>query len=333
MSKKVFITGGAGFIGSHIVEDLLVKGFEVTVYDNFSSGRKENLSAVIKDIKLIKADILDYETLQKSMVGFDYVSHQAAQLEIFKCLENPIVDLQTNTIGTVNVFRAAVENGIKKIINASSACVYGQAQYIPQDESHPREPNWPYGVSKLAAEKYAYIYHRNYGLDITNLRYGIVYGEREWQGRVLTMFLTRILKNKPLVVFGDGEQLRDFVYVKDVVKLNSLLVTNNFLGYKTFNVSTGVGTSIKDLADLVIKVSGIDSKVLFEDVLEGESSIFMPERKRIPAELIQMVLSSSKAKEDLGWIPEVSIEEGVKKELDWIKNNQGFWQENKEIKV
>jgi len=333
MSKKIFVTGGAGFIGSHIVEDLLDQGYRVTAYDNFSSGREENLAGVIKDIKIIKADILDYETLKKSMKGCDVVSHQAAQLEIFKCLEDPIVDLQTNTVGTLNVLRAAVENGIKKVINASSACVYGQAQYIPQDEDHPKNPNWPYGVSKLAAEKYAYIYHKNQGLDIANLRYGIVYGEREWQGRVLTMFLTRILKNKPPVVFGDGEQLRDFIYVKDAVKLNNLLVTKDFAGYKTFNVSTGIGTSIKDLAGLAVKASGTDFKPLFEDVSEGESSTFMPERKRIPAELTKMVLSPDRAKKDLAWIPEVAVEEGVKKEYNWIKENREFWQENKEIKV
>jgi len=333
MSKKIFITGGAGFIGSHIVENLLNDGHQVTVYDNFSSGRKENLKSVIKDIKLIEADILDYENLNESMKGHDIVSHQAAQLEIFKCLEDPIVDLQTNTVGTLNIFRAAAENGIKKVINASSACVYGQAQYTPQDEDHPKNPNWPYGVSKLAAEKYAYIYHKNNGIDIANLRYGIVYGEREWQGRVLTMFLTRILKNKSPVIFGNGEQLRDFIYVKDAAKLNSLLITKDFSGYKTFNVSTGIGTSVKDLAGLVIKASGTDLKPLFEDVLEGESSAFMPERKRIPAELEKMVLSPNRAKEDLGWIPEVTVEEGVKKEYDWIKENQGFWPDSKEIKV
>jgi len=333
MSKKIFVTGGAGFIGSHIVEDLLNQGYQVTVYDNFSSGREENLKGVIKDIKLIKADILDYENLKKSMKGYDIVSHQAAQLEIFKCLENPIVDLQTNTVGTLNVLRATVENGIKKVINASSACVYGQAQYTPQDEDHPKNPNWPYGVSKIAAEKYAYIYHKSHGLDIVNLRYGIVYGEREWQGRVLTMFLTRILKNKPPVVFGNGEQLRDFIYVKDVVKLNNLLVTKDFAGHKTFNVSTGIGTSIKDLANLVIGVGEKSFEPLFEDVEEGQSSTFMPQRKRIPAELTKMVLSPDRAKRELGWVPEVAVEEGIRKEYAWIKENQSFWQEGKEIKV
>lgn len=333
MNEKILVTGGAGFIGSHIVEDLLKEGYQVSVYDNFSSGRRENLSAIIDDIELIEADILDYETLKKSVKGCDIISHQAAQLEIFKCLDDPIVDLEVNTIGTLNVLKAAVENGIKKIISASSACVYGQAKYIPQDEEHPKNPNWPYGVSKLAAEKYTDIYHQRHNIDIFDLRYAIIYGEREWLGRVLTMFLTRALKGKAPVVFGKGAQLRDFTYVKDVVKLNNLLLKDSIKGHRVYNVSTGIGTSISELAKIVIQVAGLNCQPIFEDVPEGKASRFMPERKRIPSELDKMVLSYEKAKKDLSWRPESFLEEGVKKEYEWIKENQEFWKIEGEIKV
>ncbi|MBP7087964.1 MAG: GDP-mannose 4,6-dehydratase [Candidatus Omnitrophica bacterium] len=333
MKEKILVTGGAGFIGSHIIEDLLKEGYRVAVYDNFSSGRRENLSAVIDDIELIEADILDYETLKKSAKGCDIISHQAAQLEIFKCLDDPIADLEVNTIGTLNVFKAAVANEVKKVINASSACVYGQANYIPQDEEHPKNPNWPYGVSKLAAEKYAAIYHQRHNIDIFDLRYAIIYGEREWLGRVLTMFLIRALQGKAPVVFGKGEQLRDFTYVKDVVKLNNLLLKDNIKGHRVYNVSTGIGTSISELAKIVIQVAGLDCQPIFEEVAEGKASRFMPERKRIPSELDKMVLSYKKAKKDLDWSPKLSLREGIKREYEWIKKNQKFWRIEGEIKV
>lgn len=333
MKEKIMVTGGAGFIGSHIVDDLAEKGYEVIIYDNFSSGRMENLSQVKNDIRIIRGDILDAEKLNKAMKGIGIVSHQAAQIEIFRCIDNPLDDLRINTEGTLNVLNAAVKNKVKKVINASSACVYGQAQYVPQDENHPADPNWPYGVSKLAAEKYTRIYHQGYGTDIINLRYGIVYGEREWLGRVLTMFLKRVLEGSPPVVFGKGDQLRDFIYVKDVVKLHNLLLKDNISGCKTYNVSTGIGTSIKDLAHLATEIAGKKFEPIFEEVEEGKFSRFMPERKRIPSELLKMVLSPKKAEEEIGWMPEVPFKEGIKKEYDWIRENPSFWKIEGVIKV
>lgn len=333
MKEKVFVTGGAGFIGSHIVEDLLKNGYEVTIYDNFSSGRRGNLNSIKDDVRIIKGDILDYDKLKRAMKGHRYVSHQAAQLEIFRCLDDPFVDLNINTIGTLNVLKACLANNVEKIINASSACVYGQAQYVPQDEDHPTNPNWPYGISKLAGEKYANIYHERYSINVMNLRYSIVYGEREWLGRVLTMFLKRILENRPPVIFGRGDQLRDFIYVKDVVRLHNLLLKNNIYGCKTYNVSTGIGSSIKELAKMVIEIAGMGIEPIFEEVKEGELSHFMSQRKRIPAELIKMVLSPEKAGKETGWIAETSLKEGIVKEFNWIRENSRFWKMDELIKV
>lgn len=329
--KTILVTGGAGFIGSHIVESLLREGYRVKVYDNFSSGRTENLRKVKDGVEVVKADILDYARLEKAMRNCHLVSHQAAQLEIFDCLKDPRRDLQINTLGTLNVLKAALKSGVEKIVNASSACVYGQAQYTPQDERHSRRPNWPYGVSKLAAEEYCRIYKHNHGVPVISLRYGIVYGEREWQGRVLTMFIRRILRNKPPVIFGKGDQLRDFIYVGDVVRMHNLCLKMN--KGDVFNVATGKGTSVKELALKVIAISGKGFFPLFEDLREGATSKFMPQRRRIPQELKQMVLSSAKAKRLLGWHPEVSLSEGIRREIEWIRSDPRAWKMSGRIKV
>src|SRR5690606_31912049 len=155
-------------------------------------------------IQIVEGDILDHEKLKAAMKGHHVVSHQAAQLEITHCVDDPIDDLRSNTIGTLHVFQAAVANGIEKIMNASSACVYGHPLYKPSDETkHPTNPNWAYGASKLAAEKYGQIFCELYKLPIVSFRYAIIYGEREWYGRVLTIFLKRILEGKNPVVFGE----------------------------------------------------------------------------------------------------------------------------------
>jgi len=324
-NKKIFVTGGAGFIGSHIVESLVRKGAKVTIYDNFSSGKIENLESILKKIKIIKGDILDYTQLLKAMKGSDIVSHQAAQLEITRAIENPVEDLNVNTIGSLNVFKAAVENKVRKIITASSAGVYGQARYIPQDEKHPTEPNWAYGVSKLAEEKYADIFSKLYHIPIISLRYSIVYGPKEWYGRVLTIFLKRAMERKPLIVFGDGRQIRDFIYVGDLVKLHNLCLEKNNLSNEVFNVSSGRGVNINQLAKMVLKVTGKpNAKVIHEEVIEGKKSRYF-NRKRLPIELKTMVMSYKKAKKLLRWEPKVSLREGLLLEYEWLKNNKNRW--------
>ncbi len=244
------MTGGCGFIGSHITQSLSNKGAQVIAFDNFSSGYRENLEGLSGDVRIIQGDIMDYRKLSQACKGLDVISHQAAQLEITKALADPITDLKVNTEGTLNVFRAAVENGIRKIIYASSAGVYGEARTLPQTEEHPTDPNWPYGVSKLAGEKYADIYSKYYGIKISCLRYGIVYGPREWYGRVLTLFLRRALEGKPPVLWG-GDQIRDFIFVTDVVDFHDRLLEESDRAMGVFNVGSGQGTTIRNLAEKV----------------------------------------------------------------------------------
>jgi len=321
---KILVTGGAGFIGSHIVESLIEKGAEVIIYDNFSSGSMENLKHLQKDIKVIKGDIIDNNKLLEACKGIDCISHQAAQLEITKCIDNPVEDLKINTEGSLNIFNAAKRNGVKKIIYASSACVYGQSQYIPQDENHPTDPNWPYGVSKLAVEKYANIYSNYYGIPMIGLRYSIVYGPREWYGRVLTVFLQRAIEGK-LPVIWEGNQICDFIYVDDVVSLHNLCIENDEAQNEVFNVSTGIGTTIEQLAKLIIDLFGLEGDPIYENVKEGEVSELVEGRKRLPMELMKMVLDNKKAKKILGWEPKVELKDGLIREFEWLKSNKHRW--------
>ncbi|MEM2718884.1 MAG: GDP-mannose 4,6-dehydratase, partial [Candidatus Bathyarchaeia archaeon] len=210
---------------------------------------------------------------------------------------------------------------------ASSAAVYGQAKKVPQDEMHPLEPHWPYGVSKLCAERYCIQYNRLYGLNTVAFRYSIVYGPREWFGRVLTMFIKRIfLENKPPVVFGDGTQIRDYVYVKDLVRAHILAIINEKSNGEVFNISSGKGISIKDLAHLLLEISGKNLGIIFDNLKEGEVSQYQPERIRLPSELKVLVLDNRKTNEVLGWRPETNLHDGLIEEIKWIMANPWRWQ-------
>jgi UDP-glucose 4-epimerase len=326
MATSVLVTGGAGFIGSHVVDDLLRAGYRVTVFDNFSSGLRENLSSLDGDVEIVRGDILDADALLRAMRGKEIVSHQAAQLEITKCLEDPLDDMRTNLVGTLGVLEAARRAGVAKVVNASSACIYGQAVNPPSDEdAAPHNPNWSYGASKLAAEKYAQIFSQDHDFAVFSLRYGITYGPREWYGRVLTIFLKRLLEGKAPVVFGAGEQLRDFVYVGDVVRIHRACIESDLSGAHSFNGGTGIATSIAALAKLVCEVTDSDLEPLNENVKPGERSELVDNRMRLPSELGVMQLSPAKVQRVLGIVPEVSLREGIAREWEWLRANPHRW--------
>lgn len=327
---KVFLTGGAGFIGSHIAESLVQAGHYVAIYDNFSSGNYLNIKNLDNSkVKIIEGDILDYKKLHSSMSGYDFISHHAAQLEIYRAAEDPSYDLTVNTIGTLNVLKSAVANNITKMINVSSACVYGQTPNIT-DESAATNPNWTYGVSKLAAEKYCQIYSSQNNIKITNLRYGIVYGEKEWYRRVLTIFIKRAIEKKSLVIFDNGAQIRDFIYVGDVVKLNNICMHSKNAENRTFNVGTSIPTTIQELATIVQNVSkeiiNYQPEIIYENLKEGAHSLHIPDKKRNISDLNRMQLGISKAELKLNWKPETTLVDGIKKEMLWYLNNISRWQ-------
>jgi len=331
-NKKILVTGGAGFIGSHIVDALVRKGARVKIYDNFSSGLMDYLKKSEGEAEIVRGDILNYSKLNQAIKGSDFVVHQAAQLEIARCIDDPVWDLKTNTIGSLNVFKSGVANGVKKIVWASSAGVYGQMKKCPQKEdTHPTDPNWQYGVSKLAVEKYARVFNEMYKIPIVSLRYGIVYGPREWWGRVLSVFLKKTLEGKPLVIFGNGRQTRDFVDVDDIVSLNLLALEKNYQNHLVLNGSTNRATSVSQLARTIkISLSLKDLPIIYDKkTKEGEMSNDIG-RIRLPSELKAMQMSYGRAKRLLGWQPKINLEEGIRKEFAWLKENPTLW---KKIKI
>ena len=322
--KIILVTGGAGFIGSHIVDRFIEENAKkIIVYDNFSTGKKDYINK--KEVEIIEGDILDYQKLNNKMKNVDIVSHHAAELEVFTGIENSIHDLRTNIEGTLNILNASIKNEVKKLIYASSGGVYGQAKYIPEDENHPLTPHWPYGVSKLAGEKYCQQYFLLYGLPTISLRYSIVYGPREWYGRVLTLFIKRVLEGKAPIIFGDGNQRRDYVYIDDIVEANILAIKNDKGDGKAFNVGGNNSYKIKEVADAVIQIIDPKIKPIYDNPSPGNSSKYQPNRKRLPGELIDFILDSSLISDLLNYKPQIDFRTGIKKEIEWVKNNIENW--------
>ncbi|MGQ9507588.1 MAG: GDP-mannose 4,6-dehydratase [Candidatus Bathycorpusculaceae bacterium] len=329
--KCVLITGGAGFIGSHLVEEYLANDAKkVVVYDDFSTGNRENLSEVKGDkrLKIVKGSILDaamlHNVVQKEKINI--IDHLAAELEVYSGIKDTEKDARINILGTLNVLNIALKNKVEKVLFASSGAVYGEAKYLPIDEKHPLEPHWPYGVSKLSAERYVLQYYKLFGLNTTAFRYGIVYGPREWFGRVLTMFIKRVfLENKPPVVFDEGLQVRDFVYVKDIVKAHILAIEKPETAGEVFNLGSGEGIPIKDLATTLVKMSNRKMDIIYDTPQEGSASRFQPERIRLQGELKNFVLDCCKAKEILEWTPQTDFTDGLAEEIAWILKFPKRW--------
>lgn len=328
--KHVLITGGAGFIGSHLVEEYLTnKAVKVVVYDDFSTGTIENLNEIKdKRLKIVKGSILDAATLnnvvQKEKINI--IEHLAAELEVYTGIRDTEKDARINILGTLNVLNIALKNRVEKVLFASSGAVYGEAKYLPIDEEHPLEPHWPYGVSKLSAERYVIQYHKLFGLNTTAFRYGIVYGPREWFGRVLTMFIKRIfLENKSPVVFGEGLQTRDFVYVKDIARAHMLAIEKPEATGKVFNLGSQKGISIRELAMMLLKMADKKLDIIYDNPQEGSASRFQPERIRLQGELKNFVLDCRKAKEILGWQPQTDFADGLTEEVEWILKFPKRW--------
>ena len=228
--SKILVTGGAGFIGSHIVDRLLNEGFEVTVIDNLSTGQISNLAHNLdkKELQFVKGDIRDWSLVKKTMKNVDAIFHEAAIVSVPLSIQNPILTKDVNVNGTLNLLKACLECGVKRFIFASSAAVYEGSSSPQKNEDLSTNPISPYGVSKLAAEHYIRSFYKLYGLETTSLRYFNIYGPRQsydkksQSGGVISVFLNKLLENMQLIINGDGEQTRDFVYVHDIVEANML---------------------------------------------------------------------------------------------------------------
>ncbi len=296
---KVLVTGGAGFIGSHLVDRLVGNGHSVIVVDNLSTGRTENLNRAAKFYNL---DIRSSD-LQKVFDDEqpDFVSHHAAQIDVRKSVDDPLYDTEVNVQGTVNILECCRESGVKKVVFASSGgCVYGEPAYLPVDEEHPTKPVTPYGLTKSVGEQYLALYSQLYGIKSVSLRYGNVYGPRQdvnGEAGVIAIFIGQLLNGGQPRIFGDGDQTRDYVYVDDVVEANMAAIASFAEG--EINIGSGIATSVNDLYEMVATAAGNDRIPVHEVPRLGE--------------LYAIHLDSSKAALELGWTAKTGLRDGITK--------------------
>jgi UDP-glucose 4-epimerase len=278
---KVLVTGGAGFIGSHLAEELVRKGFDVSIIDDLSRGKIKNIQKFRDKVSFFREDISNYERVKDFFKGKEVVFHLAALSSVGPCISNPQKCFNSNILGTYNVLKACVKNKIKKIIFASSREVYGDPQYLPIDEEHPLNPKNFYGASKLLGEFLCKSFYRIYRLDYVCLRKSNVYGERDF-GRAIPIFIERAKKGEDLVIFG-GEQVLDFIYVKDVV--NAYIKAMDYKGVGIFNIGTGKGFSIVNIAELIKKVINPNIRIRIKSAKEREVKKYIPKVEKAKREL------------------------------------------------
>ncbi|OGQ05146.1 MAG: epimerase [Deltaproteobacteria bacterium RIFCSPLOWO2_01_44_7] len=306
--SKVFITGGAGFIGSNVAKYFLERNHSVVIFDNLSTGYMQNIPSFL-NVQFVKGDIRDKELLTKSMAGCEAVLHLAAAVGNIRSIENTVEDSEINVLGTLHVLDVARHIGIRKIVYSSSAAIFGELKRLPIDEEHPTTPDSPYGVSKLAGELHCLCYAKLYGMDIVCLRYFNVYGPNQCYdayGNVIPIFSTRKLKGEPFVIYGDGEQTRDFVHVFDIAQANYLGTTLSNVG-GIYNVGAGQSITINQLADMMNEI-GDQKPVPIQHV---------PARK---GEVKHSLATIEKAKKILGYQPTQTIQAGLKGYWEWIQS-------------
>ena len=308
---RILVTGGAGFIGSHLVDRLIEEGYDVSVVDDLSSGKELNLNPRAKFYKL---NILSpsLKNLFSQKKRFDYIFHLAAQIDVRKSVENPGFDAKVNILGSLNLLSLCLKNKPEKFIYSSTGgAVYGEPDYLPADENHPVHPNCAYGVSKHTVEHYLELFHILYGFKYTILRYPNVYGPRQdpnGEAGVVSIFIGKMLKDKIPSIFGDGNQIRDYIYVDDIVDANiiSLKKGDNSI----YNLGSGKGTSVNRLFKELREITGFKKKAKFTAPRLGE--------------VYRIYLSAEKARRELDWQPKIKLEEGLKKTVSFFKTHQQY---------
>jgi UDP-glucose 4-epimerase len=299
---QILVTGGAGFIGSNIVDALIEKDYQVIVADNLSSGKKENLNQQAKFYEVdIQTDALAEVFAENEIT---HAIHHAAQIDVQHSIEDPLFDAQNNILGTIKLLENCREYGVEKIIYASSAAVYGEPEYLPIDEKHPIKAMSPYGISKHTPEHYIKMYSELYNLKYTIFRYANVYGPRQdpkGEGGVVSIFVDLMLDQKRPHIFGDGQQTRDFIHVYDIVEANISALTK---GDNTLmNISTASRDSVNDLVDNLNQISDYRLDPIYEEARSGD--------------ILHSSLANAKAKEILDWSPDYDFKSGLKQTVEY----------------
>ncbi len=306
---KVLVTGGAGFIGSHLVDRLVQEGHEVIIVDNLVTGKRRNINRAARFYKL---DIQSWrlERLFRNERP-NVVMHLAAQMDVRKSVEDPMFDAQVNILGTLNVLQQAVRHGARKVVFSSSGgAIYGEQETYPAPESHVTNPLSPYGLSKLCGEQYLSYFQRISGLQVVSLRYANVYGPRqdpEGEAGVVAIFIQKLLNNEQAVITGNGRQTRDFVFVEDVVEANLAMMGQETQG--TYNVGTGVETSINDLFRVLVQHTGSTCREVHGPAKKGEQ--------------MRSVIDSTRLRQEMSWEPKTNLSEGLKKTVDYFRERLG----------
>jgi len=309
------VTGGAGFIGSHICQILLKRGDRVRILDNFSSGKIANIEPFRTEypgqLQVCKGDIRDPVTLAQVMEGATTVFHQAAMVSVQESVENPLEANSVNLEGTLKVFQAAKEAGVRKLVFASSTAVYGSSEELPKRETMAAQPLSPYAAAKYGSEIYGRIFSTLYRLPVVSLRYFNVFGPRQdptsEYAAVIPKFISRMLEGKRPVIFGDGEQTRDFVFVEDVARANLLAAEADEAGGLALNIATGQRYSLNDLVVILDEILGLDFHPVYEPARLGEV-------RDSQADILL-------ANKTIGFVPEVAVRDGLRRTVEWFKAN------------
>ncbi|HDN80853.1 MAG TPA: NAD-dependent epimerase/dehydratase family protein [Chloroflexi bacterium] len=304
---KILVTGGAGFIGSHVVDLYIREGHQVAVVDNLHTGKLENINPKARFYHIdIRSPQLE-EVFEEERP--EVISHQAALANVRESMVKPQLYAEVNILGSLNLLELARKYGVHKIIYASTGgAVYGEPEYLPVDESHPIHPLDPYGASKHAVEHYLHLYYLNYGIEYTSLRYPNVYGPRQdpfGEAGVIAIFTGQMLRDEQAIINGSGEQERDFVYVEDIAWANVLALERGNGG--TYNLGWGKGTSVNEIFDRLKELTGYRRKAVHGPPKKGE--------------VFKIYLKAEKAREELGWEPRVSLEEGLKATVEYFRHN------------
>jgi UDP-glucose 4-epimerase len=321
---NILVTGGAGFIGGHLAERFVADGHSVRtidcLFDNYAVHIKRRTIKRAREAadetpgryRFVEADILNREVVDEQLVWADMVFHQAARAGVRQSVENPLTYNKVNVNGTLNILDAAREHDVRRVVCASSSSVYGKPEYLPYDEAHPTTPISPYGVSKLAAEQYARMYHGTYGLPIVILRYFTVYGPRMRPNMAISNFVSRCFCGEPPVVYGDGTQTRDFTYIDDIIAANRALLDRSDADGEVMNVGSSDNISIRELAIEIRDQIAPDLPLEYAD--------------RYDADAEHTHADVSKARERLSYEPSTTIREGVSAFIDWYDRNRGWYE-------
>lgn len=305
---KILITGGAGFIGSHIADAYIGLGHDVSIIDNLVTGRRENVN---HKAKFHEGDIRDADLVKRLFASekFDLINHHAAQMDVRRSVTDPVYDASVNILGVLNLLESAVATGVKRVIFASSGgAIYGEQDYFPADEHHPTRPISPYGIAKLSTEQYLFYYKVVHGINSVSLRYANVYGPRQnpkGEAGVVAIFTSKMLAGEQPLINGDGKQTRDYVFVADVVKANVLAL--KYEGCEVLNVGTGIESDVNTLFHFLKRATGSNANEEHVPAKKGEQ--------------LRSVLDARRIGSILGWRPAVSLEQGLQQTVEYFKRN------------